>query len=437
MYLLSLVLWVVLQTEPRLDVHGDPLPPGAAARLGTLRYRRPADSRLLGFTTGGEALVFATRRDIVIMDVATGKATARALATLLDAVTPATNLEYYSRLCGDGTTLLLQSSDHRLFVLDVAQKKAARELAAGNFVPLPAPDESLAAQFDLTHDGATLVAWDHSKPGSYRLRWIDVATGQVHRETPWKKGLPSSYWYQSPRSEFVAVWVRPGEDQEVTCLDVWESASAKFVRRAPQPRELFPLALGADGKTAIQRQWGQGVDCLVYDLESGKELGVFSGSIPFHALSLSPDGKQVFVSTADALEQWDVDGVKRLRRLPHPGVPSGHWTGLTVSASGKRVAMEVGERVTIYDLAEDKALHRDVGHSDTVGALAWSPSGKQLLTVGRDGRALWWDVPSAKTQRAVKAPPVKPVRNRVVVANQPTPSRGPVDMLAGVFPDET
>src|SRR5262249_15247417 len=149
----------------------------------------------------------------------------------------------------------------------------------------------------------------------------------------------------------------------------------------------------------------------------------------------SPDGKQVFVSTADALEQWDLLSMKRLRQFPHLAVPKRYWTRIVVAANGKRAAMEVGARVAFYDLAQGKALAREAGHWDSVGALAWSPSGKELLTVGGDGQAQWWDLPAAKTHWVVKAPAAKPVRNQIAIANQPPLTRGPVDILACVFAD--
>src|SRR5262245_24439299 len=54
-------LWptgVIAAEPPRLDAHGDPLPPGAVARLGTMRWRQPVAFRLC-YSTDGKALASA------------------------------------------------------------------------------------------------------------------------------------------------------------------------------------------------------------------------------------------------------------------------------------------------------------------------------------------------------------------------------------------
>src|SRR6267142_161443 len=59
---------------PRLDAHGDPLPPGALARLGTLRFRH-RNQGLAGLTPDGKSLVLYGREGLQVMDAATGEIT--------------------------------------------------------------------------------------------------------------------------------------------------------------------------------------------------------------------------------------------------------------------------------------------------------------------------------------------------------------------------
>src|SRR5215472_19086146 len=59
---------------PKLDAHGDPLPPAAIGRLGTLRFRH-RNQNLAGWTPDGKALVLFGRDGLQAMDAATGKVT--------------------------------------------------------------------------------------------------------------------------------------------------------------------------------------------------------------------------------------------------------------------------------------------------------------------------------------------------------------------------
>jgi WD40 repeat protein len=422
-FTLSLLL-ALPQAEPRLDNFGDPLPPGAVARLGTLRYRCPVNFRLLGFTSTGNAIVFAGRLELKFLDVATGKTTTHSLAKLLNAKTAGTHLTYYSSLSGSGTTLLLPTSDHWLLVMDVATGKVTRELAVGDYLPLPTGNSYPAASFRLTYDAKTLEILDFSQEGSYRLRWIDVATGAILRETPWQKGH-GRFECESPRPEHVAIRSQnlKGPDWAV---DVWNIASARRVLQKTLPNNCHLLGLGPDGKTAILHREDQS-DCVMVDLETDKQHCRCSASPPF-ASALSQDGKQVFISTDEALEQWDLATTKRLRSFPHPG-RSEWWNHVIVSPDRRHVAMKIGDIVSIYDLAEGKPLHHDGGHGGAVGALAWSPSGKELLTVAADDRARWWDAGRAITLRTDSPPESNPQKRNAAVY------RGDVRMLAYVFPD--
>src|SRR5262249_22273965 len=57
-------------TRSRTDRHGDPLPPGATARLGTVRFRSVGWFR---FSPDGKALAALDRPVLRLVDVTTGK----------------------------------------------------------------------------------------------------------------------------------------------------------------------------------------------------------------------------------------------------------------------------------------------------------------------------------------------------------------------------
>src|SRR5262245_6269647 len=58
----------------RNDLHGDPLPRHALARLGTSRFRHPGRTKLLGFSADGSTLLSAGADKVLCgFDLATGK----------------------------------------------------------------------------------------------------------------------------------------------------------------------------------------------------------------------------------------------------------------------------------------------------------------------------------------------------------------------------
>src|SRR5262249_6075016 len=60
--------------KPRRDRYGDPLPPGAIARLGTLRFRVDAIRvNQMAFAPDGKTLALVTPSGLTLFDTASGK----------------------------------------------------------------------------------------------------------------------------------------------------------------------------------------------------------------------------------------------------------------------------------------------------------------------------------------------------------------------------
>lgn len=66
-------LAVAAEPLARTDLYGDPLPAGAAVRLGTVRYRSSGRTIPPLFIAGDEKLIVSGHRQLRVMEVATGK----------------------------------------------------------------------------------------------------------------------------------------------------------------------------------------------------------------------------------------------------------------------------------------------------------------------------------------------------------------------------
>src|SRR5689334_6370209 len=76
------------EKKPRTDLYGDPLPPGALARLGTIRLRHRAAT--IAYSADGKTLLSFSRGDKTIRqwDPATGRERRRILLQGAERITP-------------------------------------------------------------------------------------------------------------------------------------------------------------------------------------------------------------------------------------------------------------------------------------------------------------------------------------------------------------
>jgi WD40 repeat protein len=344
----------------------DPLPPGASARLGSLRWRGlftatgSGGTARITFTPDGRSVV-ALLRDgsLAWFDADDGRVTRR-----LRGPRP------FGEFCltPDGHTLLSADADY--FSLSRGPGKGVRVWdLAGGAVRLV---REVSGVRGLCTDGL-LFACEWGELADHHLAGYDLATG---REL-WKQEgvvLPvpdtgSRSILGCPAVGELAVREYNGHGDTNQALDL---ATGKLFRQAPAAtwrdwRFLPGTARSRPGSEAVSWQPRRAASAwrdqplTVVDAD-GRELARFpAGPLPVTTLALSPDGRRLVAACGAALRVFDVDGRRELPRPP--------------------------------------------GHDLPVRRVAFTRDGLSLISVGADGVALVWDLARAQPRRRLELGP--------------------------------
>src|SRR5262249_5756426 len=183
----------------RADRHGDPLPPRALVRLGTVRWRHGTSARLLAFVAGGKELVTAgPDGQVRLWDAATGRELRR-LGKGAEPSPPRARrhaLRPHAALSADGRRAATCDAGG-VRVWDVAAGKELRRFKVEEL--------GLLMALALTPDGQGLLTSTHED----RVVLWDVATGKQRRRFEIKarkgdEGVPVAEAVFSPDGKFLA-----------------------------------------------------------------------------------------------------------------------------------------------------------------------------------------------------------------------------------------
>jgi WD40 repeat protein len=340
--------------------------PGAAA--GAVRAAASADGALVAGACGNA---------VELWDAAEG--TRNAASASGPASAPAV-----MRFSPDGATALAFSADEGVVRLWDAEKGALRKAIHGKFTCA-----ALSPDGKLTATGGEAAA-----PGKEGVVTLWDADGKEVAVLP---------KVHHSRVEFVGF---ADEGRTLISTDVqsqtavWDVAKQEKVKEAPGAGQKV-LGVAADGKTALAVI---GARPGLWDLTEAKRVnGILPPSAPGYRLLLAPDGKTLVGQDPErqTVFTWDLAaGAYLLPALPARAPKS---AGLALSADGKLLAVsdDSAEAVRLWDLTAGRARGVVKTGQPGVVELALSADGKRLLTAGRDGSLLVWDVNQA-------GPPEKP-----------------------------
>jgi WD40 repeat protein len=373
-------------TTARSDAYGDPLPPGALLRLGTVRWR--ACTRNLVFLPDGKTLVtgeYASPDSVVrFWNVAASKESGNFhLAGVLDdfALSP------------DGKTLALSWESKGVVFVDVPSGKEIRrfEETSTNFHHLV-----------FSADGKILAA-----AGDDFVRLYDARTGATILNVTGKVDgwCPIAL---SPDGKKVAL-----VSTENT-LRIVEIAAEKEVFKQPLPRKgpgrFFKMSFSMDGKKLA---W-MGEDAktfALWDVATGKPVLQFRGSPGMvKSVLFSPNDK--IIAAVDSGEDggsiglWNSETGKELRRIT---VASHADDALAFSRDGKLLAGvdDYDGVIHLWDVETGKDLSQSGEHQGSVCSVAFSPDGRTAFTGCADRLVRVWNTDKGTVARRINVDGVK------------------------------
>jgi RNA polymerase sigma factor (sigma-70 family) len=370
--------------RPATDLYGDPLPPGAIARMGTTAFRHMEVATALAYSPDGKWLATAANDYTVrVWDAATGREMHQFAIS---------GVVYWSpglAVSPDGKRLAATTGNGLLHVWDIATGK--QEITQ----KVPAKGKFWIFFPGFRADGrAMFIFRGDADDEPFALHDVRTAVKFCPLNST---SVDARNLVLSPAGDVLAV---KSDEHKIDLLAV---DTGKVLRTLKYPdKELNTLVFNRDGRLLATCSCSR---VRIWDPATGKELRQFAapGPVPAGSLTmtLSPDGQMValagyadsslrLVQVADGKERLRLD-LKRVRSH-----------SLAFSPDGRSLAALVGSEVCIWDTTTGKEWGADrVGHRDLVKALAYAPDGRRLVSSSNDGSACLWDARTGRQLRVL------------------------------------
>jgi WD40 repeat protein len=357
---IAVLLWlgVVFAQSPNLDRYGDVLPPGAIARLGSLRLLCSGDVMNVVFTPDGRAVAAVLELgESQFWEVATGKAAA----------------------APPDTSFLQADADRRR----KQQQEVSRRLRAEN--PILTDEDVKTAV--ASPSGALLATSSGKQP-------IRVWDGQTLKELPTWPGQkeeridslafsPDGKMLAATAPQFTQVWdTETGKLRHKLSGLGWQSFSSTFSH---------------DGKTLAV---ADGNVVTLWDPATGAPLHDFGHTYLIGALAFAPDGKSLISGasyTDRFIHRWN----------PSTGERLATWRGhtgavyaLAITRDGKQAMSASYDRTCrLWDVATGRELGQIGKHGKAIWSADLAPDGRSVATV-EDDKVLLWALDGKKPLRS-------------------------------------
>jgi WD40 repeat protein len=357
-----------------LDRHGDPLPRGAAARLGSVRYRIVSGDGTLTLSPDGKRAYVASSiyGSVSVIDAATGRRRRLPAPKFKDDAIPQTSV--LTPACD--RVLAHTGSELVLYDAETGKQRWSIKAAAAVSPPSFDPAGTHFARFEPEANqmqGTVFVCrTDNGKQAA-----AVAVKGQAAQFALAPGGTRLATWSQQAN---VAA-PRPGWE-----LSLWDTSKNKELAKV-QFRTGVPFAeFRPDGKELAV---SAGSTVSLVDPSTGKVTRTLRASTQPNLLCYSPDGKYLAVVGPRRADLWETKTWKRLPTRPLP--ESCHTTSVAFPAAGRlTVAGLRGREVILTDARTGRSVRPASGHEGPVTSVHFD--GARVLTAGSDGKLTTWDL---------------------------------------------
>jgi RNA polymerase sigma factor (sigma-70 family) len=363
-----------LEATGRTDRHGDPLPSGAVARLGTARLRH--DHIYGGLATAippdGKTLATGGTTSLRLWSMATGKK----LWELHE------HYQYASLRFSPGGKYLATWAGDAVCLLEPANGRLLRRIAADGPVAAFSPDSK---RFVTSSSDGTMSVWE-------------TATGRrVFRLREHKQTIGGAVFTADGRSLVSMCLGKRLCRWDMTTGELRKALDVKF----PQHRT---WCLSPDGQTLAVVPYSRD-PVRLYDTETGEQRGVLEGpqaaagyGLAFSADSrtLATDWSEPWADKDGTISLWDARTGKLRRRF---AVPAGVASHLEFAPDGRTLVSAGSEpQVRLWDTVSGRQLLTWPAHNGWVEQLAFTPDGRRLVSCDREAVRVW-ELESAAQQQ--------------------------------------